>query len=993
MSRIRVPVILSIAVVGVVALGLTVASTGSGQLGHIGPAWQLLESCTPDVPGDTQGSVGSASFTAGVTSTSRYVADNPVALTHPDSGTFRGRITGANEQGLESSVSVAGGLGFLVANRTMPPIWAQDQNDAQFLIYGSGTGQVGDANDIAVDPVDGSVFVASYSYVNGVDRHKIIKFDADGNYVTEFGSFGTGNGQFGGYTTVAVSPVDQAVWVGDGTNQRIQKFTRTNATTYTYSTKVGANGTGNGQFGSTENIPVAVDSSGNVFAGDRGNDRVQKFNSSATYQAQAATAAGAASPYDVKVYGSLVYASDGLDTQVVEHPGHISIFNTNLIAQPLEYAIPAPSGTTTGIGFFDIDSAGELWAVWFGATYIVKYNSIGVELTRWQSLYPAPITLNDTMVPALSAADIGYVLFRYQGVRYGNPYGSNYVTGFDLRPVPLSGAIERYLQACDPTLNGYTFDYQAAEDPDVVFPGWSGDVWAKIKELCTAYNIQVDLIDDVIVVSDVGTATIQLENNTPVRLTPSSSPTGRAVQIVAQNPVAGGGSMWDSADQDHVYSIDVGGRANVLLTTKNHPVALANPVPTSTLPILPGQYHVVDSAGVAVPAETWATAGGLIAAGVGESPGTVRLEFVGPAGTITGFTGPFYFATGRGPTDVGALSIVGNGVTTAPETVKVLTGANPAATAQEVAFTLNTPFMDTRARAYDRGVWAAAEAAGPNVEIQFDVPVSELSGYGSSVGSMVDHEASRYRVKDVGWGNLTAHITATRRVTLGEVDAAWGGPVLRTNYLPNPSGIVSTTGWSMLGSGTGPNLIPSGTTMLSTAGGVGAGSAGLVSSLTIGAGEYPLLPLTTYTFSADILSYLVAGTVGKRCMMFVSGTGVPISVSNNNAAAPTSYTRRAVTFVTGASGVVNFYVLNGEITAAGTTVVAFNDALVEDGASGTAYFAGSTASGGGLLYKWTGTADNSPSTESVGFTLGEIDAFWDGYSGGDRRIQPLLTTR
>lgn len=782
MQRMRIRYL--VAGIAAVLVTVMIALVGSGELGPVQPGWSVEEMCTPDAPGDTTGSVGSSSLAAGSTSTSRYVTDNEFALTNDESGTWRGRVTAVTEEGLDARVGAIGGLGFLVANRTMPPVWAQDTNTVKFLTYGSGTGQTATPNDIAVDPVDGTIFVASYGTVDGVDRYRIIKFDTAGEYVTEFGSFGTGNGQFGGPISVAVSPVDQAVWVGDHSNSRIQKFTRTNATTYTYSTKVGSSGSGNGQFGTggSPGIPVAVDSSGNVYAGDRGNSRIQKFNSSATYVTQSDPLPGDVSPYDVKVDGALVYASIGLVIGGQETPGRINQFTTNLvpfISADLDLSaliFPAPAGTTTGIGYFDVRN-GAIWPVWFGATYIPKYYN-HTETSRWQSLFPAPVDLNSTMAIALSGDDMGYVLFRYTGDRPGvdaGPYGDMFVTGFDLRPVPLSDAIETYMRACDPTLNGYTYDYQAATDPDVVFPGWSGDVWARLKELCTAYNIELALVDDVIVVRDVGAVSLPIESHTPVRLQPTSSPSGRHVQIVAQQPSAGGGLMWDAATEAQTFSIDAGKRVTVTLATDNHPVRLGVPTPTDTLPIHPGQYYVVDSTGTHVPVEMWTSEGGEIRAAVGDSPGTIEVEFIGPTSTITGFTGPFSFATGKGPTATGAFSIVGNGVVTDRTIVKIPTGANPAATTTEVAATIDSPFIDTKTRAYDRGAWTAAEAAGPNVEISFAVPISDLPGYGLTAGAVVTHEGSMYRVREVSWGNLVAAIVASRRVTAGDVVTAWAG--------------------------------------------------------------------------------------------------------------------------------------------------------------------------------------------------------------------------
>jgi sugar lactone lactonase YvrE len=61
------------------------------------------------------------------------------------------------------------------------------------------------------------------------------------------------------------------VYVADVSNSRIQKFSGTG----TYLRQWGSFGSGNGQFGSPTGM--AIDASGNVYVADSGNNRVQKF--------------------------------------------------------------------------------------------------------------------------------------------------------------------------------------------------------------------------------------------------------------------------------------------------------------------------------------------------------------------------------------------------------------------------------------------------------------------------------------------------------------------------------------------------------------------------------------------------------------------------------------------------------------------------------------------------------------------------------------------
>ncbi len=71
---------------------------------------------------------------------------------------------------------------------------------------------------------------------------------------------------------------DGNVYVADQSNQRIQKFTGAG----TYLTQWGSNGSGDGQF--LGPVAVATDAAGNVYVTD--NQRVQKFTGAGAYLTQ-----------------------------------------------------------------------------------------------------------------------------------------------------------------------------------------------------------------------------------------------------------------------------------------------------------------------------------------------------------------------------------------------------------------------------------------------------------------------------------------------------------------------------------------------------------------------------------------------------------------------------------------------------------------------------------------------------------------------------------
>ena len=141
----------------------------------------------------------------------------------------------------------------------------------QWGSYGTGNGQFFSAYGIAVDRSN-NVYVSDLN-------NRVEKFDSGGNYLTQWGSFGSGNGQFSSPWGIAVDSSNN-VYVADLQNNRVEKFDGNG----NYLTQWGSLGSGNGQFNNPAG--VAVDSSNNVYVTDTGNNRVDKFTSNGNYLAQ-----------------------------------------------------------------------------------------------------------------------------------------------------------------------------------------------------------------------------------------------------------------------------------------------------------------------------------------------------------------------------------------------------------------------------------------------------------------------------------------------------------------------------------------------------------------------------------------------------------------------------------------------------------------------------------------------------------------------------------
>ena len=146
-------------------------------------------------------------------------------------------------------------------------------NDGVFVTswgsYGSGDGQFKIPMGIAVDSA-GSVYVTEYM------GNRIQKFTKDGVYIFTWGRTPSKNGEFSNPRGVAVDSAG-GVYVADTYNDRIQKFTSEGV----FITAWGSEGSGNGQFETP--MGIAVDSAGSVYVADEWNRRIQKFTSDGVF--------------------------------------------------------------------------------------------------------------------------------------------------------------------------------------------------------------------------------------------------------------------------------------------------------------------------------------------------------------------------------------------------------------------------------------------------------------------------------------------------------------------------------------------------------------------------------------------------------------------------------------------------------------------------------------------------------------------------------------
>lgn len=163
--------------------------------------------------------------------------------------------------------------------------------DGKFLTQwgsqGSGDGQFGlvlphsvSIPDLTVDG-QGNIYVADFGNTResvNPNNARVQKFDANGKFLLAWGTAGNDAGP--------IRPIGMAldsqgnIYISDDQNYRIEKFDSTGK----FLTKFGSSGSGDGQFLQPRHI--AIDDQGNIYVADFGNDRVQKLDRNGKFLAK-----------------------------------------------------------------------------------------------------------------------------------------------------------------------------------------------------------------------------------------------------------------------------------------------------------------------------------------------------------------------------------------------------------------------------------------------------------------------------------------------------------------------------------------------------------------------------------------------------------------------------------------------------------------------------------------------------------------------------------
>jgi DNA-binding beta-propeller fold protein YncE len=347
--------------------------------------------------------------------------------------------------------------------------------------YGTGDGQFYGPAYVAVDSA-GNVYVAD-AYNN-----RIQKFSNTGTFLTKWGTLGSGDGQFNSPYGVAVDTAGN-VYVSDKGNNRIQKFSGTG----TFLTKWGTSGTGDGQFDNPSGM--ALDSSGNVYVADWINQRIQKFSNTGTFLAKWGSKGifegEFNDPVDVAVDSNdNVYVSDKKNNRIQKFSNTGTFLATWGNLGYGEWMFNWPTGIA-------VDSDDNIYVADTYNDRIQKFTSTGTFLTKWgtsgtgngELTYPAGVAVDsDDNVFVADSGNNRIQKFSSTGtpVTTGTTRPATTVTTSPTTTVPTATATTAASYTPEPvatvTSEVTTQAYVSEEEPDLVVVSVESPVSARPGE-------------------------------------------------------------------------------------------------------------------------------------------------------------------------------------------------------------------------------------------------------------------------------------------------------------------------------------------------------------------------------------------------------------------------------------------------------------------------------------------------------------------------------
>jgi hypothetical protein len=328
---------------------------------------------------------------------------------------------------------------------------------------------------------------------------------------------------------------------------------------------------------------------------------------------------------------------------------------------------------------------------------ILLYNDEVTLLDSKYGIVSGFITSLETSEGVVSATGFG---------RLGN---LNTIGTLTAKNTTLGGLVTEILNAAG-IIGNINVDSTIASIP-VVSPGYTGDLWVYLKNVCAAYQVEVSLIEDTVFIRPIRERTLNILNAYNESFSLNDVTIAQSVDVNYYNYAFEGEFLaypkggW--SPDISVYQVDAGEVSVVDIAIDAFLTSVKQPIVQDFVAIdytgPDSVYCVAGNDGLPIPSALWTDRGGSIELELDNNGSTIRA-------TITGANiaslAPFTIGLSDGATTYSTLRIRGEGVSFDVETLNVPTGLTDADTPNKVGATIDNKLISTREQAFTAGVKA-----------------------------------------------------------------------------------------------------------------------------------------------------------------------------------------------------------------------------------------------------------------------------------------------
>lgn len=342
----------------------------------------------------------------------------------------------------------------------------------------------------------------------------------------------------------------------------------------------------------------------------------------------------------------------------------------------------------------------------------------------------------------------------------------------------LAEALEYYLSLAGIS-TGWFVDDTIAANP-VVFPGWNGELWYRLKQIAVSQDCDLSLVSGVILLRPIRARIATRGRDISRSRTSSVQTLAQAVEVYKYNnrsitnelvyPPGG----W--TPDVEIFNVNAGEKTEYTIQLSSslssfevpsHEMFVAESFESSSV------YTVIGSDGLPVSEELWSAQGGKVEFSLNPDTTSLKLALTGAVNVPTQSgeaSSQFSLALASDTTGnrYSTLRIVGSGVSFDKQKVRIRTGVPASKTSTDIGVTIDNPFISTHNDVCRAGTRAARQYAGQ---------VPSLSGSVVAVNRRGDSGQATYPTYEEVQTTLEAELGAP---TYGSVEAYYSSQGLTT---------------------------------------------------------------------------------------------------------------------------------------------------------------------------------------------------------------------